>query len=1284
MGGSAASGGFRYQDRVFAYFAVHAIRRRPVADFREHGLPIRLACEVGGPGDDILVVLESGAEHEIQAKHGLDKTMLKTVLRNMEAVPGKEITVVCDPTSTAHIRSNLPRDLGRLRVGREDGLVSPLRELRREFSDSTLRRLYLMVLDVERDAGAHTVSAVEMLGRVLEDECEAPAAFSLLAEVGRDLSSDRSAMDRSALVQRLREKGIRLRPVTDEEKLHVEIDAARDLVRDGAYQAAIRALDVASEEARRLSCSAAAVRARILLGFCHLGLDNPSRALSCAQEAIDLDPGKAAAVSLEARALLESKSYDAAQQRAQFALRLDPNDIQAWCVVLRLADGVHVASEAPDEVRRSVDFRLTTADVLLESGQSSAALALTKEIMRAPDRPIAAEYLHTAALFSQYRNSAEKLPQIEERVSRLLVRLEPYDRLRPYALVLRAAVRERMGQASEAARDRDEALATSPARPALLHEATEGMSAPREVLRLLHGPLVEQDTLLLLRRSKAHLAVGNLSEASADYETAVAVVGERTGPGKLLELAEVALSLGRTDEALLHVARIPRDVGLNAQVEHIRAKAILHTGSEAEALAALEACLPDDSEEQQRMRISFALHAHLFGKNSAAGAALSTVDIGAVLPAARSAMGEVLLASRRYEDLEALLSQLSEEERSTTWALDLELQLAYATNHVQRAIGVLKQLMDRGVPEQARAHLHLAQLHASVGDEDSALRQLQLALEHAPGAAKECVFGARVALRLARFRDASLLAYRASRLAPGDPEVLRTALPIFVRCWPEDGPPPSVGADTIVRLRDESGVETSLTIYSDGVVTESSLEFREDDPRVRHLIGAGLGAQVPDSSPLGSGHRRIVGIKWAAPVYIHKLCDAFEQLFPDEPFLVRKFSALPGSVSGFSEMIRLMFANRCSLEEAIGVYRLHNVPLAVLANQFGQPIHVVMESLASGDSPDSAVLVEWLDSTPASSRLPLERARVAVLCASSLHTLVLLGLWELASSVVRFMSPLSLLQQTIGVLQSLRVMGLPDGRTKEVSDGLSRPPIVEGVNETHIRHLERSVACLKQVELVPRPTTRPAELREIESILDDEKILDEPSRDAVVLAVEQGAPLYADDLGLRRLCLASDRSFSSYGLLVFLTMEGVLDERVASEYAMQLVGRRYLYAPLSDGLVLSAMKGTGTNTLRAVRQCRQLLVRREGPPDESARRLARLAMMLRTSPPLDVIVDPEVFVREMLTEFCGVWETRWFPAFVAEVRRVAGFLLKRDQEWLERLAVEATKRFMVHHHGAVT
>ena len=77
MSGSGGGGGYEYQAIATAYIAVHILLQKRL-DWIENlnDLPIAVAEETDGPGDDIRITLQDEITIELQAKHGLQKNKL--------------------------------------------------------------------------------------------------------------------------------------------------------------------------------------------------------------------------------------------------------------------------------------------------------------------------------------------------------------------------------------------------------------------------------------------------------------------------------------------------------------------------------------------------------------------------------------------------------------------------------------------------------------------------------------------------------------------------------------------------------------------------------------------------------------------------------------------------------------------------------------------------------------------------------------------------------------------------------------------------------------------------------------------------------------------------------------------------------------------------------------------------------------------------------------------------------------------------------------------------------
>ncbi|MGH2509240.1 MAG: hypothetical protein ACRDHZ_17810, partial [Ktedonobacteraceae bacterium] len=74
VGGSAGDGGFQFQAKIIAFVAVHMLAEATLTGLEQdiEGIPIAVAAETNGPGDDIRIELTQPLHFiELQAKKGL-------------------------------------------------------------------------------------------------------------------------------------------------------------------------------------------------------------------------------------------------------------------------------------------------------------------------------------------------------------------------------------------------------------------------------------------------------------------------------------------------------------------------------------------------------------------------------------------------------------------------------------------------------------------------------------------------------------------------------------------------------------------------------------------------------------------------------------------------------------------------------------------------------------------------------------------------------------------------------------------------------------------------------------------------------------------------------------------------------------------------------------------------------------------------------------------------------------------------------------------------------------
>lgn len=230
VGGSAGAGGVGFQEKIIAFVAVHILAEAPLTglEWDIEGIPIAVAAETNGPGDDIRIEFtQPAATIELQAKKGLrvddrfDKAISKIASGLVRDTTSNVILAVNRRTKD-RIKEKLSQDLDRLREGREDTphdqpLLNRVLQL---FAHSTrdekqarelAKRLFIRLFDVDENLSHNTQAALNLLrSRILMDEQQVGAAWALLKQAGHDLIERRGRYDATTLERLLRSQHIHL------------------------------------------------------------------------------------------------------------------------------------------------------------------------------------------------------------------------------------------------------------------------------------------------------------------------------------------------------------------------------------------------------------------------------------------------------------------------------------------------------------------------------------------------------------------------------------------------------------------------------------------------------------------------------------------------------------------------------------------------------------------------------------------------------------------------------------------------------------------------------------------------------------------------------------------------------------------------------------------------------------------------------------------------------------------------------------------------------------------
>lgn len=221
-GGSAGGGGYNYQSQAIAYVSSHILAQTALEwiDYISPDIPISIAVETGGPGDDFCIFLADGTCIEVQARHGLRKSnkFWDAIIKLAKGVATDDelhAVLLVDTTASLTIRTNLRNDLIRMTQGRFDDLKQITLEFLQKLSNCGLEtkkiisRIRIVVCDFEQGSPGRT-SGRQILSRLIENANTVPVAWDLLIKDGLDLITLRGQRDATTLIRLLTIEGIHL------------------------------------------------------------------------------------------------------------------------------------------------------------------------------------------------------------------------------------------------------------------------------------------------------------------------------------------------------------------------------------------------------------------------------------------------------------------------------------------------------------------------------------------------------------------------------------------------------------------------------------------------------------------------------------------------------------------------------------------------------------------------------------------------------------------------------------------------------------------------------------------------------------------------------------------------------------------------------------------------------------------------------------------------------------------------------------------------------------------
>ncbi|WP_008317053.1 tetratricopeptide repeat protein [Leptolyngbya sp. PCC 6406] len=219
MSGSGAAGGFDFQAVVGAFVAAHLLADDQLRWSIWLDLPISIAFEQGGAGDDIRIEFLSGDSYEVQVKRGLraDSILEEALIKMTSALKPQERGIIAvDPTSSGTVTQGLRNWLDGHRHGSPSSLPSSLIDrcqcLLQPSVQDDLERLHIIELDLEHSYSSHRRLAQALIAPLIQNESSSDAVMDTLVAYCHHLMTVRGKCDAKGFRDYLASRGHKLSP----------------------------------------------------------------------------------------------------------------------------------------------------------------------------------------------------------------------------------------------------------------------------------------------------------------------------------------------------------------------------------------------------------------------------------------------------------------------------------------------------------------------------------------------------------------------------------------------------------------------------------------------------------------------------------------------------------------------------------------------------------------------------------------------------------------------------------------------------------------------------------------------------------------------------------------------------------------------------------------------------------------------------------------------------------------------------------------------------------------
>lgn len=1233
MSGRGTGGGIDFQARVLAWVYVHILCGHPLSwtRLRSKAIPQAVSTETGTAGDDVVVELAgTNVWFDAQAKKGFSRGAdFDSVIEGFISILAEDelphCFLVVDRSSSGTIADELPEDLNRMRGGRFDGL-RPIGEHVRSIAarlsgEHVLDRLRVVTMDLLLEGSAHQDSALQKLREVLEHHEVAPQVWEILIADAVRLIREAGRRDRNALVTLVESHGFLTasqeaasdldtigvsmpttsaagrssdRPREGSDRLKRDswaerLELAKRLIDEGHTSAAeplLADLERDSRTAQEVRTGRELARLENLAGIAKLRGGHLKVALAHFRQAVALDPSYFAAYVNAAHVHLNEGDAETAFNLSGKAIELEPMTAASWAVLTQAATQLGREVDVPSELADNPDILAAKgrgAFALRDWDRGIPLLRRANQLSPTPDP----QHLVTLASALAYKASEvsdiaeDALQEAAALSERALILLErsPNAALQTEALVIRGQALAQLGDTQAA----DETLAKAAEvgsgnwRPIYLLalarlEGGDGAGALRIIDSFPNGAGVGP---VRVARARALALEGRNDESKAEIEHALVVAAGTDELQAVYAMAVETALLAEYDALAGRLLADPPPSLERSDLAVLRARLADRLGDWPGAEQQYEIAIAS-AKDARSIRVEFGIGLLRNGKPREAVVQFENVPQSARDAVFSKYLARALTEVGEWSRAATVAEDTLRSDPSTRWPAELLADIAGKRGDLARQQAILTELHERH-PHEIRYLLQLIQVLVATNSHDAALPFLAKASSDARLTAYDRLFLAGLHIAAGQPAEALPLAFAALRAEPDNERVQVAYINVFLQ-HSEATPDldvSQVGANTHVVLQDTRGQKTGYTIFDTPPTSAARGEYLSDDPAVQPLLGKRIGDKVVRrKGQLSEMEYAVVEIQSAYVSAFQRVLTAFHHQHPESTTIQSFHVGESPTIEDFAPIVASIEASNKAAKDVLDRYTEHGLPLGTLAEALGRPMPVVYATIAADR--ERLLFTEYSSQTAFDASVAIAHSsRRAVVTRSALVTLQELDLLEWAAHAgIAFIAPQSLHDD----LQRERAdLDLMPGRVGTLGSIGGRLIMQEDTEEDVRRHREARQQLVDWA--ASNVTTEPLPLEALD--IDETTwpaMLGKASFDAYALASVAEAPLYCDDLGLRKVPIEKLRrpeGFSSVSLFLAGKAKGLLSPEACDALLVQLIQLNHFFVPVSATTLEAALNKSG-------------------------------------------------------------------------------------------------------------